>query len=353
MVLGGAIGFKEGGFMRGANGIAMGRPRIYVARRLPESALAQLKGQADIAVWGTDELPPPRDVLMREAAPSDGLISLLTDRIDGALLDAAPRLRVVSNYAVGYDNIDVEGATARGVVVTNTPGVLTETVADFTMALILATARRLVEADKYTRAGRWQSWEPLLFLGQDIHGATLGLVGLGRIGAAVARRAQGFGMRMLYYDVIRREDLERDLGLEFATMEDVLRRADFVSVHTPLTPQTRHLIGAPQLRMMKKTAVLVNTARGPIVDPDALYQALASGQIAAAGLDVFEVEPVPRDHPLLSLENIVVAPHIASASVETRTKMAQMAVENLLAALAGQRPPNLVNPDVWERRRGS
>ncbi len=331
----------------------MPRPRVYVARRLPEAALAHLRGEAEIAVWATDELPPPREVLLREAAPSDGLISLLTDRVDGALLDAAPRLRVVSNYAVGFDNIDVEAATTRGVVVTNTPGVLTETVADFAMALILAAARRLVEADRYTRAGRWKSWEPMLLLGQDVHGATLGLVGLGRIGVAVAHRAQGFGMRVLYYDVIRREDLEREIGLEFAPIEDVLGRADFVSVHTPLTPQTRHLISTPQLRLMKKTAVLVNTARGPIVDPDALYHALASGQIAGAGLDVFEVEPVPRDHPLLSLDNIIVAPHIASASVDTRTKMAQMAVENLLAALAGQRPPNFVNPEVWERRRGA
>jgi glyoxylate reductase len=220
------------------------------------------------------------------------------------------------------------------------------------MTLILATARRLVEADQYTRAGRWKSWEPMLLLGQDIYGATLGLVGLGRIGAAVASRARGFGMKMLYYDVIRREDLERDLGLEFAPFEEVLRRADVISVHTPLTPETRHFIGAEQFKLMKKTAILVNTARGPIVDPDALHHALASGQIAGAGLDVFEVEPVPPDHPLLSLKNIIVAPHIASASVDTRTKMAQMAVENLLATLAGQRPPNLVNPEVWERRRG-
>lgn len=326
-------------------------PRVYVARRLPEAALTLLRSQADVTVWGTDELPPPREVLIKETAASDGLLSLLTDLIDGALLDAAPRVRVVSNYAVGYDNIDVGAATARGVVITNTPGVLTETVADFTMTLLLATARRVVEADKYTRAGRWKSWMPMLFLGQDIHGATLGLVGLGRIGAAVARRAHGFGMKMLYYDVVRREDLERELGLEFTSTEDVLRRADFVSVHTPLTAQTRHLISAPQLRLMKKTAILINTARGPIVDPDALYQALASGGIAAAGLDVFEVEPVPADHPLLTLDNIIVVPHIASASVETRTRMALMAAENLLAALAGRRPPNLVNPEVWERRR--
>jgi glyoxylate reductase len=329
----------------------MPRPRVYVARRIPGPGLDLVRQQADVAVWPTDELPPPREVLMKEAAASDGIISLLTDRIDGELLDASPRLKVVSNYAVGFDNIDVPAATSRGVVVGNTPGVLTETVADFTMALLLATARRVVEGDAFTRAGRWKSWEPMLLLGQDMYNATLGLVGLGRIGAAVARRARGFGMRILYYDVIRREDLEAELGIEFTPFEDVLRRADFVSVHTPLTPETRHLISGPQLRLMKKTAVLVNTARGPIVDPDALYQALSSGEIWAAGLDVFEVEPVPRDHPLLGLQNIIVAPHIASASVETRTKMANMAVENLLAALAGRRPTHLVNPEVWERRR--
>lgn len=329
----------------------MPRPRVYVARRLPEAALSMLREQVDITVWGTDELPPPRDILLKEAAASDGVVSLLTDRVDGELLDAAPRVRVVSNYAVGFDNIDVPAATARGVVVTNTPGVLTETVADFTMALILGTARRLVEADLYTRAGKWKSWEPMLFLGQDIHGATLGLVGLGRIGAAVAKRAHGFGMTILYHDVVRREDLEREMGLEFAAFDDVLRRADFVSVHTPLMPETRHLIGAAQFRLMKKTAILINTARGPIVDTQALHHALTSGVIAGAGLDVFETEPVAKDHPLLGLENVIVAPHIASASVATRTKMGLMAAENLLTALAGRRPPNLVNPEVWDRRR--
>lgn len=329
----------------------MPRHRVYVARRLPDPAMERLREHVDTTVWPTDELPPSRDVLLKETAASDGLLSLLTDRVDGALLDAAPRVRVVSNYAVGYDNIDVDAATARGVVVTNTPGVLTETVADFAMTLLLAAARRVVEADRFTREGRWKSWEPMLFLGQDLYGATLGLVGLGRIGAAVARRAHGFDMRLLYHDVVRREDLEADLGLEFTSLEDLLRRSDFISVHTPLTPQTRHLISADQFRLMKRSAVLVNTARGPIVDPDALHRALADRRISAAGLDVFEVEPIPADHPLLRLDNIIVAPHIASASVDTRTKMALMAVDNLLAALGGTRPPNFVNPEVWERRR--
>lgn len=329
----------------------MPRPRVYVARRLPDPAMALLREHADIAVWGTDELPPPRDVLLRESAPCDGVVSLLTDKIDGTFLDACPKVKVVSNYAVGFDNIDVDAATARGVVITNTPGVLTETTADFAFTLLMAAARRVVEADRYTREGKWQSWMPMLFLGQDVHHATLGLVGLGRIGAAMARRARGFDMTVLYHDVVRREDLEQELGLQYTPLDDLLRRSDFVSVHTPLTAQTRHLIGAAQFRQMKPTAILINSARGPIVDQNALVEALRTRTIAGAGLDVFEVEPIPAGHPLLKLENVVVAPHIASASVATRTKMALMAVENLVAALGGRRPANIVNPEVWEYRR--
>ncbi len=329
----------------------MDRPKVYVCRPLPSEALERLSGRTEVRMWDRDEIPPPREVLLREVGEIDGLVSLLTDRIDAELLDRAPRLRVVANVAVGFDNIDVPAATERGVVVTNTPGVLTETVADFTMALLLGTARRLVEADKYTRANRWKSWELMLFLGQDVHGATLGLVGLGRIGGAVARRAHGFGMRILYHDVIRRADLEKELGITYRPFEEVLGEADFVSVHVPLMPETRHLIGREQLRMMKPTAVLINTSRGPVVDTMALAEALSDGTIWAAGLDVFEVEPVPSDHPLLALENVIVVPHIASASVVTRTKMAVMAVENLLAVLEGRRPEHLVNPEVLERAR--
>ncbi|MDR7420589.1 MAG: D-glycerate dehydrogenase, partial [Armatimonadota bacterium] len=298
----------------------MPRPRVYVARRLPDPAMNLLREHADLTVWGIDEVPPPREVLLRETAPCDGLLSLLTDKIDAAFLDACPKIKVVSNYAVGFDNIDVDAATARGVVVTNTPGVLTETTADFAFTLLMAAARRVVEADRYTRDGKWQSWMPMLFLGQDVHHATLGLVGLGRIGAAMAKRARGFDMTVLYHDVVRREDLEREMGIAFTSLDDLLRRADFVSVHTPLTAETRHLIGPAQFRLMKKTAILINSARGPIVDQDALVEALRSRTIAGAGLDVFEVEPIPVDHPLLKLDNVVVAPHIASASVETRTK---------------------------------
>ncbi|MDQ7819625.1 MAG: D-glycerate dehydrogenase [Armatimonadota bacterium] len=326
----------------------MSRPRVYVTRRIPQPALDLLRSVADVTLWDREDQPVPRDVLLREVAEVDGLLSLLTDRIDAQVMDAAPRLRVVANFAVGYDNIDVPEATRRKIVVTNTPEVLTETVADFAFCLILAAARRLVEADRFTRAGRWKTWEPMLLAGQDVHHATLGLVGLGRIGSAVARRAQGFAMRVLYYDVVRRQDLEQTLGIAYAPLDDVLREADIISVHVPLTPQTRHLIGPAQFALMKPTAVFVNTSRGPVVDQRALAEALATGRIFAAGIDVFEVEPVPPDDPLLRLDNVAVAPHIASASVPTRTRMATLAAENLVAVLQGRRPPTPVNPEVLE-----
>jgi len=285
-------------------------------------------------------------VLLREVTQVDGLLSLLTDRIDGEVMDAAPRLRVVSNFAVGFDNIDIPAATQRRIVVTNTPEVLTETVADFAFCLMLAAARRLVEGDRYARDGKWKTWEPLLLAGQDMYRATLGLIGLGRIGSAVARRAKGFEMRVMYYDPFRREDLEQSLQIEYRPFTDVLRQADFISVHVPLSEQTRHLIGRDQFSMMKPTAVFVNTSRGPVVDQQALAEALAARRIFAAGIDVFEREPVPTDDPLLAQGNAIVAPHIASASIPTRIRMATLAAENLVAVLQGKRPPNPVNPEV-------
>jgi len=275
------------------------------------------------------------------------LVSLLTDPIDEEVFDAAPKLRIVSQYAVGYDNIKVEEATKRGIYVTNTPGVLTETVADFTFALMLAVARRVVEADRYVREGKWKvGWHPLMMVGTDVYGATLGIVGLGRIGSAVARRAKGFNMRVIYYDVVRREDLEKELGIEYVSLDKLLEESDYVSLHTPLTPQTYHLIGEEQLKKMKKTAFLINTARGKVVDQKALYKALKEGWIAGAGLDVFEQEPISPDDPLLELDNVVLAPHAASASYETRSRMAEMVADNLIAFLKGEVPPNLVNKDV-------
>jgi glyoxylate reductase len=326
------------------------KPRVFVTRQIAEEALDAIARAAEMEVW-PEPLPPPYAVVVERARDADGLLTLLTDRVDAALMDAAPRLKVVSNLAVGYDNIDVPEASRRSIAVGNTPGVLTATTADLAFALLMAAARRVVESDRYTRAGRWQTWGPQTLLGQDIHGATLGIVGLGRIGVEMARRARGFGMQILYCDAIRQsEEEERVLGVEYVPeLETLLSRADFVSLHVPLLPATRHLISTAELAAMKPSAVLVNTSRGPIVDQRALHEALASRQIFAAGIDVTEVEPIPGDDPLLTLDNLVITPHIASASFDTRRKMALMAAENLLAGLRGEVPPNCVNPEVLGR----
>ncbi len=322
------------------------RPKVLVTREIPERGLSKIREFFEVDLW-TDEAPPPKDVILERIRDKDALVSLLTDPIDEEVFDAAPKLRIVSQYAVGYDNIKVEEATKRGIYVTNTPGVLTETVADFTFALMLAVARRVVEADRYVREGKWKvGWHPLMMVGTDVYGATLGIVGLGRIGSAVARRAKGFNMRVIYYDVVRREDLERELGIEYVSLDRLLEESDYVSLHTPLTPQTYHLIGEEQLKKMKRTAFLINTARGKVVDQKALYKALKEGWIAGAGLDVFEQEPISPDDPLLELDNVVLAPHAASASYETRSRMAEMVADNLIAFLKGEVPPNLVNKDV-------
>jgi glyoxylate reductase len=322
-------------------------PRVYVTRQLPQPALDLLAQHTQMSVW-PGELPPPRAVLLKEVAEVDGLLALLTDRVDGGLLDAAPRLRVVSNFAVGYDNIDVPAATARGVIVTNTPGVLAETTADFTLALMLSAARRIVEAEQYVKAGRWRTWGPQTLLGRDLYGATLGLIGLGQIGAAVARRARGFNMRILYNTPSRKPEAEQELGLEYKTVDELLAESDLISLHCPLNDETYHLIDRDALDLLKPDAILINTARGPVVDTRALVEALKQKPIIAA-LDVTDPEPLPPDHPLLSLPNALVVPHIASATVQTRTRMALMAAENLLAALRGERPPAIVNPEVWPR----
>lgn len=327
----------------------MTRPRVFITRVIPEAGLALLRDTCAIDLW-EDELPPPYDILQRRAAEADGLLCLLSDRIDAALLEAAPRLRVISQMAVGYDNIDVAACTARGLPVGHTPGVLTETTADFAFALLMAAARRIPEAERYARAGRWKTWGPTLLLGRDIYGATLGIIGMGRIGQAVARRARGFAMRILYTD--RAEVPEAAaLGAEYRPLDALLAESDFVSLHVPLTPETFHLIDAWALSLMRPTAILINTARGSIVDHTALYQALTSGQIAAAALDVTDPEPLPPDSPLLALDNCLIAPHIASASIATRGRMAIMAAENLLAGLRGERLPHPVNPEVSDRRR--
>lgn len=323
----------------------MARPKVYITRRIAPEALDMIARATEMVVW-SEELPPPYDVILQKARDADGLLTLLTDRIDPVVMKAAPRLKVISNLAVGYDNIDIVEATRRGIVVGNTPEVLTETTADLTFALLMALARRVVEADNYTRKRRWQTWGPQTLLGQDIHSATLGIAGLGRIGAGVARRAKGFNMKVLYYDPVRRSEREeRELGVEYVPeLETLLSASDFITLHLPLLPSTRHLIGAAEFAAMKPTAVFINTSRGPIVDQRALYEALKSRQIFAAGLDVTEVEPIPPDDPLLTLDNVVITPHIGSASFETRRRMAFMAAENLLAGLRGEVPPNCVNP---------
>ncbi|GAB7389114.1 D-glycerate dehydrogenase [Bacillaceae bacterium] len=322
------------------------RPRVFVTRKIPEKAMRMLQERCDVRSWQEEDIPVPHDVLKEELAEADGLFCLLTETIDAGLLEHARRLKVISNMAVGYNNIDVHAATRKGIMVTNTPGVLTETTADLTFALLMATARRLLEASAYLRRGEWKTWSPMLMTGQDVHGATIGIIGMGRIGEAVAKRAKGFDMRVLYYNRNRRPEVEEKLGATYADLPTLLKESDFVCVLTPYTPETHHLIGKDELALMKKTAVLINTSRGGVVDENALYEALTTGTIWAAGLDVFAQEPVPLDHPLLSLPNVVALPHIGSASVRTRTRMAELAAENLLQALAGHIPSNLVNPEV-------
>jgi lactate dehydrogenase-like 2-hydroxyacid dehydrogenase len=326
------------------------RPKVFVARLIPDEGLAPVRAAADVRVW-EDELPPPRAALLEAIAGCDGVLTLLTDKVDDEFLDAAgSQLKVVSNYAVGFDNVDVPACTARGIPVGNTPGVLTETTADLAFALLMAAARRLPEGDRYVRAGRWKTWGPLLLLGPDVHGATIGIVGFGRIGQAVARRARGFGMTVLYQDVQRAApEVEAEFGATFLPLEELLPRADFVTLHVNLTHDTHGLIDAEKLSWMKPSAVLVNTSRGPVVNGAALAAALRSGTIFAAALDVTDPEPIPADDPLVGMDNCLIVPHIASASRATRAKMAEMAAANLLSGVRGERLPTPVNPEVYDR----
>jgi lactate dehydrogenase-like 2-hydroxyacid dehydrogenase len=326
------------------------RPRVFVARRIPAAGLDPVLAGCDAVVWEHDA-PPPRDELLRAVAGCDGVLTLLTDRVDDAFLDAAgPGLRVVSNMAVGFDNIDVPACTRRGIPVGNTPGVLTETTADLTWALILAVARRLPEGERFVRSGGWRTWSPTHQLGVDIHGSTLGVIGFGRIGRAVARRALGFGMQVLYAS---RNQVDPAIGnalnATWVPLEELLERSDVVSVHVDLNPSTQRLIDAAALKRMKPGAILVNTTRGAVIDPVALYEALRDGVIRAAALDVTDPEPIAQDDPLLTLDNCLIVPHIGSATEATRGKMASMAAANLLAGVRGERLPTLANPEVYDR----
>lgn len=326
------------------------KARVAVMRVIPEAGLGLLRdaaqaGEIELEIW-PHELPPNSTELAALLSGAAGALTLVSDRIDNEVLDAEPQLKVVSNFAVGYDNIDVDAATAHGVLVCNTPGVLTETTADMAWALLMAAGRRVVEASDYVRAGNWKTWGPTLLLGRDIHHATLGIVGLGRIGKEVAKRGRGFDMEILAYDEYQDDAFAAEMGVTYVPLEELLARSDFVTLHCALTPDTHQLIGAAELARMKSTAVLINAARGPVVDTAALTEALQNGTIWAAGLDVTDPEPIPADHPLVHMENVVIAPHIASASVDSRNKMAVMAATNLLQALRGERPDHLVNPEV-------
>jgi glyoxylate reductase len=328
-----------------AKEMIMSKPLVAVTREIPQAGLDILDGDYKLRVW-PNELPPSPEELSECLDGAAGALTLLDDRITGDVLDAHPDLRIVSNYAVGYDNIDVDAATERGVAVCNTPGVLTQTTAEFAFALLMATSRRIVEADAYVRNGKWLTWGPQVLLGQNVYGATIGIIGFGRIGQAVARMAQGFNMRIMVLDKTSNLAAAQAVGAEIVPWETLLAESDYVSLHVALNDETHQMIAAEEFALMKPTAILINAARGRVVDTDALYEALVTGEILAAGLDVTDPEPLPVDHPLVGLSNCLVVPHIASATVQTRTAMATMAATNLATFLRGEKPPFIVNPAV-------
>lgn len=321
----------------------MAKPKVFVSRLIPDKGLDLIKDFCEADIW-QDELPPPRKEFLACVRDVDGLVSLLTEKIDGEVMDAAPRLKVISNMAVGVDNVDIAAATARKLPVGNTPGVLTDATADMAFALMMSAARRIVEGEKYVRDGKWKTWHPQLLLGADFVGAMLGIIGFGRIGKAVAKRAKGFDLRVIYYD----PSVQSAFDATSVDLDTLLRESDFISLHVPLTEETRHIINADALTKMKPNAILVNTSRGPVVDPQALYEALKSKKIFAAALDVTEPEPLPADSPLLELDNCLIVPHLGSASKYTRDMMSLLAAQNLIAGLKGERLPNCVNPQVYD-----
>lgn len=318
------------------------KPIIYITRKLPEEAVAPLRRKFNIRMWDSESETVPRAILLKEVAEADALWSVIADRIDKEVFEVAKKLKIVANMAVGFNNIDIEAAKEKGIVITNTPGVLTETTADLAFALLLATARGVTEAENELRKGNWVSWSPMEYTGMDVGGATLGIIGMGRIGEAVARRGKGFGMRVLYHNRSRKLETEATLGVEYVALDDLLKESDFVVILAPFTPETVGLIGACELRLMKNTAVLINVARGGIVDETALYEALKNDTIWAAGLDVFEEEPVSLDHPLLTLPNVTVLPHIGSASIRTRLAMMDLNANAIIDVFEGREPKNRV-----------
>ena len=316
--------------------------KIYITRKLPEEIIEPLRKKFDVQMWHSETIGMTNEEIITNAKDAYALWTMLSDNIDRTLIESLPNLKVISNFAVGYNNIDIEAAKDRSIVVTNTPGVLTETTADLAFALLLATARRIPEVEQEIRSGNWDSWSPMQYTGMDVFGATLGIVGMGRIGEAVARRAKGFDMNVLYHNRSRKLDAEETYGFTYAELDELLKQSDFVILLTPLTPETKGLIGERELNMMKETAAIINVARGGIVDEQALYEALSSKKIWAAGLDVFEQEPVPVDHPLLTLPNVTVSPHIGSASIRTRQAMMQMNAKDIEAVLENREPHNRI-----------
>lgn len=314
------------------------KPSIFITRKLPQAVIEPLNAEYQVEMWEKEDVPVPRDVLLKKAGSASALITMLSDQMDGELLEHAPSLKVVANLAVGYDNIDLQAAKEKGVIICNTPDVLTDTTADLTFGLLMAAARRIVEADRYIKEGRWKSWSPLLLAGADIHHKTIGIVGMGSIGETVAKRAKGFDMNILYHNRSRKPEAEEGLGAVYVSMDELLAQSDFVVVLAPLTQETEGLFQKEQFQAMKKSAFFINAARGPIVNEEALTEALKKGEIAGAGLDVFVEEPIDSNHPLLQLDNVVALPHIASSSIETRTAMMNLCVQNVMAVLKGDEP---------------
>jgi glyoxylate reductase len=323
------------------------KPKVFCSRKMPEIVFEMIKDLVDLEVWEQEDAPP-RDVLIQKVKDCDGFISLLTDKIDAEFLDACPKLKLITQLAVGYNNIDLDAATQRGIYVTNTPDVLTDTVVETTFALLFAVSRRIVEADKYVREGNWKvAWHPLMMLGSDLCGGVLGIIGLGRIGKKVATVAQAFGARVIYYDMYRSQDFEKEFNVQYVELDQLYRESDFISVHVNLTPETKHIINATSLALMKPNCIIVNTARGPVINQTDLAEALKNRRIAGAGLDVFETEPIEMDDPLLQLDNCVVLPHLGSASYNTRRRMAQIVGQNQVAFWKGQKKlVSLVNTNV-------
>lgn len=324
------------------------KPYIFITRKLPHEVVEPLKSKYEVNMWDKEDVVVPHSILLEEAKKADALLTMLSDPIDKEIFSQSDKLKVVANLAVGFDNIDVSTATEHGVAICNTPDVLTDTTADLTFALLMATARRIVEAAEFVKEGKWKSWSPLLLAGHDLHHKTIGIVGMGSIGSAVAKRATGFDMNILYHNRSRKPEVEAEIGATYCTFNELIEKADFVVCLTPLTEDTKNLFTRDVFRRMKDTAVFINASRGPVIVEQDLFDALKAGDIAAAGLDVFEKEPIDKDHPLLQLPNVVALPHIGSSSIDTRNTMMQLCVENIDAVLSGNKPKTLVNPD-WNK----